>query len=209
MKSFAFALAIAAMTGAPAAVAQTSQDTTRLQQSQDRFSRALSIYRQDQSRYGYNNRNARRLDPARNRLNAALSDHRVELDRYQQALQSGRAGYDNRGSNNGNYGNNNDNNSDDAYYDPSRDYRDGNYQERVVANDERVYRGTDGQYYCKRNDGTTGLIIGGLAGGVAGNVIDGGRSRVLGTLLGGVAGALGGRAIERSASNRNGDVTCR
>jgi len=195
MKRFALALAAATSLAAPSVLAQSVNDNTRLQQAQDRFNRALSTYRQDQSRYGYNNRNAnRRLDTSRNRLDTALSDYRNELDRYQQTL---------RGST---YSNGN---SDDAYYDPTRDYRDGNYQERVVSNDERVYRGTDGRYYCKRQDGTTGLIVGGLAGGVLGNVIDGGRSRVLGTLLGGVAGALGGRAIERGANDRNGTVTCR
>lgn len=192
MKRIALALAMATTLAAPAVVAQTVAETNRLQQAQDRFDRALSIYRQDQSRYGNRNNNSRRLDMSRNRLDTALVDYRNQLDRYQQSL---------RGSG---YGN-----SDDAYYDPSRDYRDGNYQERVVSNDERVYRGTDGRYYCKRNDGTTGLIVGGLAGGVLGNVIDGGRSRVLGTLLGGVAGALGGRAIERGANDRNGTVTCR
>lgn len=208
MKNIAIALAVAASLGAPVAVAQTPSDNSRLQQSQDRFNRALSVYRQDQSRFGYNNRNTRRMDNARNRLELALTDYRTELDRYQQTLSAARAGYDSRGTGYDNRGVNS-SNSDDAYYDPSRDYRDGNYQERVVSNDERVYRGTDGRYYCKRTDGTTGLIVGGLAGGVLGNVIDGGRSRVLGTLLGGAAGALGGRAIERSANDRSGNVTCR
>jgi hypothetical protein len=84
-------------------------------------------------------------------------------------------------------------------YDPSRYYRDGpNYRERVLANDDRVYAGSDGQYYCRRSDGTTGLIIGGAAGGVLGNVIDGGRSRTVGTLLGAAVGALGGRAIDQN-----------
>src|SRR3546814_14089359 len=64
--------------------------------------------------------------------------------------------------------------------------------------DERVYAGEDGRYYCKRNDGTTGLIVGGAAGGILGNVIDGGHSRILGTLLGGAAGALAGRAVEQN-----------
>ncbi|WP_425506690.1 glycine zipper 2TM domain-containing protein [Sphingomonas abaci] len=93
----------------------------------------------------------------------------------------------------------------DATDDPARDYRDGaQYRERVVSPDERVYAGYDGRYYCKRSDGTTGLIIGGAAGGILGNVIDGGRSRILGTLLGGAAGALAGRSIDQ-----NSQVRCR
>ena len=93
--------------------------------------------------------------------------------------------------------------TDDTYYDPARDYRDGNYQEREVAANERVYRGTDGRYYCKRSDGTTGLIVGGLAGGVLGNVIAGGGSRLLGTVIGGAGGALLGQSVDR------GQVVCR
>lgn len=88
---------------------------------------------------------------------------------------------------------------DEAVYDPARDYRAGSqYRERVVNPNERVYAGYDGRYYCRRSDGTTGLIIGGVAGGLLGNVIDGGRSRILGTLLGGGAGALAGRAVEQN-----------
>jgi len=98
--------------------------------------------------------------------------------------------------------------SDYAYrtdYDAQRYYRDGpQYQERRLSAQDEVYRGGDGRYYCKRNDGTTGLIIGGVAGGVAGNVIDGGHNRVAGTLIGGALGALAGKAIEQ-----NGDVRCR
>src|SRR3546814_19791580 len=71
--------------------------------------------------------------------------------------------------------------------------------------DERVYAGEDGRYYCKRNDGTTGLIVGGAAGGILGNVIDGGHSRILGPLLGGAAGALAGRAVEQNQPQ----VVCR
>ena len=95
---------------------------------------------------------------------------------------------------------------EEAVYDPARDYRTGTqYRERVVNPDERVYAGYDGRYYCRRSDGTTGLIVGGAAGGLLGNVIDGGRSRVLGTLLGGAAGALAGRAVEQNQSQ----VRCR
>lgn len=98
---------------------------------------------------------------------------------------------------------------DDRYdpnYDASRHYRDGDgYHERVLASDDRVYRGSDGRYYCQRNDGTTGLIVGAVGGGVLGNVIDGGHSRAAGTLIGGALGALAGKAIDQS----NSQVRCR
>ena len=89
-------------------------------------------------------------------------------------------------------------------YDASRYYRDGRYyRERRLGRNDRIYRGNDGRYYCRRSDGTTGLIIGAVGGGLLGNALDNGRSSTLGTILGAGAGALLGRSIDR------GDVKCR
>jgi hypothetical protein len=87
----------------------------------------------------------------------------------------------------------------DRYYTRDESYR----PRRLVAND-RIYRGSDNRYYCRRDDGTTGLIIGGLVGAALGNTIAPGGSKTLGTLLGGGGGALLGRSIDRG-----GNVTCR
>ena len=90
-------------------------------------------------------------------------------------------------------------------YDASRYYRDDpRYVERRLGPNDEVYRGSDGRYYCKRSDGTTGLIIGGVGGAALGNVIDGGRNRVAGTLIGGALGALLGKSVDQ-----NSDVRCR
>lgn len=90
-------------------------------------------------------------------------------------------------------------------YDAARYYRDDpRYRERVLTERDEVFRGSDGRYYCRRSDGTTGLIIGGAVGGILGNVIDGGRRRTGGTLIGGALGALLGRSVER-----NQEVRCR
>lgn len=89
-------------------------------------------------------------------------------------------------------------------YDAARYYRDGNYGERRLTSADEVYRGSDGRYYCKRNDGTTGLIVGAAGGGLLGNIIDGGHNRVAGTLIGGALGALAGKSIDQ-----NSDVRCR
>ena len=90
------------------------------------------------------------------------------------------------------------------YYDAGRYYRDGRYYpERRLTRYDRVYRGNDGRYYCRRSDGTTGLIIGAVAGGLLGNALDNGRSSTLGTLLGAGGGALIGRSLDR------GEVKCR
>ena len=95
------------------------------------------------------------------------------------------------------------NRPDPAYggYDAGRFYRDDRrYRERRLSNNDRVYRGNDGRYYCRRNDGTTGLIVGGVAGGVLGNVIAPGGSGLLGTVLGAAGGALAGRAVDRGSN---------
>ncbi len=83
-------------------------------------------------------------------------------------------------------------------------YRDGRYyQERRLTRNDRVYRGGNGQYYCRRTDGTTGLIIGAVGGGLLGNALDNGRSSLLGTVLGAAGGGLLGREVDR------GGVRCR
>ncbi len=78
------------------------------------------------------------------------------------------------------------------------------YQERRMGDNERIYRGQDGRYYCRRSDGTTGLVVGAVAGGVLGNVIAPGNSDLLGTVLGAVLGGVAGREIDRMR-----DVRCR
>lgn len=90
-----------------------------------------------------------------------------------------------------------------GYY-AERYYRDGpNYRERRLRANDRVYRGQDGRYYCRRNDGTTGLIAGGAIGGLLGNVIAPGGSKTLGTILGAAGGAAIGTSVDRD------QVTCR
>lgn len=92
-----------------------------------------------------------------------------------------------------------------GYWDASRYYRQDNrrYQARRLGMNDRIYRGSDNRYYCRRDDGTTGLIVGGMAGGVLGNIIAPGGSKTLGAILGAGAGALIGRQIDR------GDIVCR
>lgn len=76
-------------------------------------------------------------------------------------------------------------------------------QPRRVSRGDRVWRGNDGRYYCQRDNGTTGLIIGAAGGALLGREIDGGRDRTLGTVLGAAIGGLLGREIDRS------DTRCR
>jgi hypothetical protein len=140
-----------------------------------------------------------RWDAAQTRYQQEFQRYLQERDSYIESRALDRASAYGRG---GQY-------SDERYengYDASRYYRNGaGYQERVLEQDDRVYAGSDGRYYCRRSDGTTGLIVGGAAGGVLGNVIDGGRSRTVGTLLGAAAGALAGKAVDQNQAQ----IRCR
>lgn len=130
----------------------------------------------------------RRWDEAQDRYRAETDRYERERDLYMAALERAR-----------------DRGRFETDYDAARDYRDGDYVERRLGADDEIYRGSDGRYYCRRGDGTTGLVVGGAAGGILGNVIDGGRHRGAGTLIGGALGALMGRAVEQ---NQN-EVRCR
>jgi hypothetical protein len=60
-----------------------------------------------------------------------------------------------------------------------------------------VWAGRDGRTYCRRTNGTTGLIIGAGAGALLGRAIDTRGERTTGTVLGAAAGALLGREATR------------
>lgn len=80
----------------------------------------------------------------------------------------------------------------------------GRYVEpRRLGRNDRVWRGNDGRWRCRRDNGTTGLIIGAGAGALLGRVIDTDGDRSAGTLLGAIGGGLLGREIDR------GDIRCR
>lgn len=88
-----------------------------------------------------------------------------------------------------------------GYY-ADRYYR-GGYDSIRVTRQTRIYRGYDNRYYCRRSDGTTGLIVGAALGGLLGNQLGRGRSDTVATILGAGAGALLGREVDR------GNVVCR
>lgn len=66
------------------------------------------------------------------------------------------------------------------------------YQERDGV---RYWRGADGRYYCRRNDGTIGLLAGAALGALIGRAIDTHGERTTGTVLGAAAGALIGNEL--------------
>ena len=87
------------------------------------------------------------------------------------------------------------------YY-ADRYYR-GGYDPIPVYRHTRIYRGYDDRYYCRRDDGTTGLIVGAALGALLGNQLERGQSNLAATLIGGGVGGLLGREIDR------GDMVCR
>lgn len=77
------------------------------------------------------------------------------------------------------------------------------YEPRRVSRGDRVWAGRDGRYYCERDNGTTGLIIGAAGGALLGRTVDTRGDRTVGTVVGGILGGLLGREIDR------GEARCR
>lgn len=87
------------------------------------------------------------------------------------------------------------------------DQYDDRFDRRAVRGwNGQSWRGDDGRYYCRRDNGTTGLLIGGAAGAIAGSEIAGRGDRTVGAIIGGIGGALLGRSIDRNSGN---GVRCR
>lgn len=79
----------------------------------------------------------------------------------------------------------------------------GRYIEPRRVSRSEVWRGNDGRYYCRRDNGTTGLIVGAAGGALVGRAIDTRGERTTGTILGAAIGGLIGREIDR------GEARCR
>ena len=137
-------------------------------------------------------RELRRADSQRE-YNRELRECRREMAREQREYRRDhrRDGYDGY---RGDYA------SGGAPYYADRDYRDGRYyDDRQIGYSDTIYRGADSRYYCRRNDGTTGLIVGAGLGALLGNKLDVGGSATVRTIIGGAAGALVGRAVEKGS----------
>ncbi len=60
----------------------------------------------------------------------------------------------------------------------------------------REWRGNDGRMYCRKSDGTTGLVVGAVGGALLGRAVDTDGDRATGTIVGAAAGALIGKSID-------------
>jgi len=76
------------------------------------------------------------------------------------------------------------------------------YEPRRLSRRDRIWRDGD-RYYCRRDNGTTGLVIGAGVGALLGRTVDTRGDRTVGTLLGAIGGGLIGREIDR------GELRCR
>lgn len=65
-----------------------------------------------------------------------------------------------------------------------------------------TWRGNDGRYYCHRQDGSAGTIVGAGVGALIGSQVAGRGDRTLGAVLGGAVGALIGSRADRGGNNR-------
>ncbi len=72
------------------------------------------------------------------------------------------------------------------------------YEPRRVSRAATSGAGATGRYYCKRGNGTIGLVLGAAGRRVAGRAIDTNGERATGTILGAAASALLIREVEKS-----------
>jgi len=95
-----------------------------------------------------------------------------------------------------------DRDDDDDYRrgDERRGYGDDGYYARRGYDDDGRYRRHHHQRYSSRcrSSGTTGALLGGLAGALFGRGIASHHDNAVGTIVGGAGGAMAGAAIERS-----------
>ncbi|KLE35827.1 glycine zipper 2TM domain-containing protein [Aurantiacibacter luteus] len=105
------------------------------------------------------------------------------------------AGYDSYG-----YGDQRRDRRDQRRYNSQYDQYGRYYEPRRVSRNDSYWQGDDGRYYCRRENGTTGLIIGAAGGALVGRMIDTRGDRTVGTLLGAALGGVLGREIERGTA---------
>lgn len=198
MKSFliaASAVATIAPMAMPAPALALDRGRGEVRQEQRECSREL---RRSDSRREY------RQELAECRREIAREQRESWRDRHDNGRHRGHAwGRRNRDRGYGNDGYNNGYAYGGSPYYADRYYRDGRYyNDRTIGYGDTIYRGSDSRYYCRRNDGTTGLIVGAGLGALLGNQIDVGGSKTVNTIIGGAAGAVIGRAIDK------GNVRC-
>jgi len=114
------------------------------------------------------------------------------------AMAQGRDGYYDQGRYQQSHRRDNYRGRDNYYSRNQAYYGRGGYDNRYDG-----YNRYDNRGYGQRCSGTTGTILGAVAGGLLGREVAGRRGgRTTGAILGGAVGALAGRAIDKSDCRR-------
>jgi len=132
-------------------------------------------------------------------LAAATSATFVALPAAAEAQRYGNGyGYDSRYQNQNQYRTDRYGRTYDRY--GRQVYANNNYGNGSYGNNGGYYgRSNSNQYGTQRRcSGTTGTIVGGIAGALLGREVAGYRNRTTGTIVGGAVGALAGRAVDKS-----------
>ncbi len=145
--------------------------------------------RSDARAYSKGYRNGVRADDRRDSRQAYANGYRDGV-RADNRRDNQRYGWNGNGYSNG----------QPAYYNSNPNWRSTGYQNGYQ---NQYYWGSNGQMHCRKQDGTTGLIVGALAGGTLGNVIAKEGDKRLGSVIGGTLGALLGNELAK------GSVRCR
>jgi hypothetical protein len=74
------------------------------------------------------------------------------------------------------------------------------YRNASAGRSQPYWWGPGGQVQCRRADGTTGLVVGALAGGTLGNVLAREGDKRLGSVIGGTLGAVLGNEIAKGSA---------
>lgn len=82
-----------------------------------------------------------------------------------------------------------------AYNDPGNTNSAPQINYQTTENGIQYWQGQDGRTYCKKKDGTVGLLVGAAVGVLIGRAIDTHGERATGTILGGIAGAIIGKKL--------------
>jgi hypothetical protein len=137
------------------------------------------------------------------------NDRRERANAYSQGYRDGVRAENRRDRQYAQYGRYRGPNSWQPYSNGSRwdqGYRADNYpvyRGASVRGSQPYWWGSNGQVYCRRQDGTAGLVVGALAGGTLGNMIAKQGDKTLGSVIGGTLGAVLGNEIAK------GNARCR
>ena len=92
--------------------------------------------------------------------------------------------------------------ADPPHWAPAHGWRakNGDIRYQRTQNGVRYWQGDDGRYYCRRSDGTVGLLAGAALGALIGREVDTRGERATGTILGAAAGAFIGNELAKGRS---------